>query len=171
MLSRVNERGEPNWQPIGMLPTIAAVVTEMVDGAAEQQRLLTGARPYSLDNATLDRVEQVYRDGAADNGVFEQQVARWQREHPDAEGLAELAATVAELGPAYQRVLDLAAQQRAEGGDLPWFAVGLAVGVDEPTPVQAQSHEVAGHGAAADGDAVVVEFERDPRSRPLLGAA
>lgn len=113
MLSRMSESRQQAWQPIGMLPTIAAMVTEMVDGAAEQHQLLAGARPYSLDNATLDRVERVYRDGAADNWVFEQQVARWQREHPAAEGLAELAAKVDELGPAYQRVLDLAAQQRS----------------------------------------------------------
>jgi len=41
-----------------MLPTIAQVVTDMLDGAAEQRGLLAGARPYSLDNATLDPVRR-----------------------------------------------------------------------------------------------------------------
>lgn len=44
--------------------------------------------------------------------VIEQQLARWQHEHPGAEGLDELAENVAKLRPAYQRVLDLAEQQR-----------------------------------------------------------
>jgi hypothetical protein len=36
---------EQNWQPITMLPTIAQVLTDMLDGAAEQRDLLAGARP------------------------------------------------------------------------------------------------------------------------------
>ncbi|MGH3686640.1 MAG: hypothetical protein ACRDSM_16650 [Pseudonocardiaceae bacterium] len=103
---------EQNWQPIMMLPTIADVVTGMLDGAAEQQRLLASARPYSLNNATLDRVERVYRDGLDGHEAFENQVARWQREHPAAAGLAALAQQVGRLRPAYQRVLVIATQQR-----------------------------------------------------------
>jgi hypothetical protein len=104
---------EQNWQPITMLPMFTEVVTGMLDGAAEQQQLLASARPYSsLDHATLDRVERVYRDGLDGHEAFENQLARWQREHPGAEGLAELGEQVGQLRPAYQRVLDLAAQQR-----------------------------------------------------------
>lgn len=110
----MSERVEPNWQPIGMLPTLLNLVSGMVEGADEQERLLRDAPRYSLDNATLDRVARVYRDGAADNGVFAQQLARWQRDHPDAGGLAEFAAVVGELEPAYQRVLDLAAARRGD---------------------------------------------------------
>jgi hypothetical protein len=58
--------------------------------------------------------ERVYRDGAADNAVFAQQLARWQRDHGDAEGLAEFAAVVAELAPAYTRVLELVAARRGD---------------------------------------------------------
>lgn len=105
-------QGEQNWQPITMLPTIAEIVTGMLESAAEQHRLLSSARPYSLDNATLDRVERVYRDGLDGHVAFERQVDRWQREYPGAEGLAELAEQVARLHPAYQQVLDLAHQQR-----------------------------------------------------------
>ncbi|HEY4006870.1 MAG TPA: hypothetical protein VGM60_17030 [Pseudonocardia sp.] len=59
-----------------MLPTIAEVVTGMLNGAADQQRLLASARPYSLDNATLDRVERVYLDGLDGHEAFENQLAR-----------------------------------------------------------------------------------------------
>lgn len=103
---------EQNWQPITMLPTIAQIVTDMLEGAAEQQHLLAGARPYSLDNATLEGVERVYREGMDGHEAFENQVNRWQSDHPGAAGLSDLAEQLGQLRPAYQRVLDLAAQQR-----------------------------------------------------------
>lgn len=101
------------WQPITMLPTVAGLVDEMLDGAAEQQRLLAEAPDYNLDDATLDGVERTYGEGGADNWVFAALAARWQREHPGAEGLAALADQAAKLAPAYQRVLDLVAAKRA----------------------------------------------------------
>lgn len=82
--------------------------------AVEQERLLRDAPRYSLDDATLDNAERVYRDGAADHGLYHEQLVRWQRSHPDAAGLAEFAAGVAELDPAYSRVLALAAQRRGD---------------------------------------------------------
>jgi hypothetical protein len=104
---------EQNWQPITMLPTIAQMVTDMLDGAAEQHHLLAGARPHNLDDATLDHVERVYREGLDGHVAFENQLARWQHDYPGAEGLAGLADQIGQLRPAYQRVLDLARQQRA----------------------------------------------------------
>jgi hypothetical protein len=71
----------------------AQILTDMLDGAAEQRDLLAGARPYSLDNTTLDHVERVYREGMDGHVAFENQLARWQRDHPDAEGRADLAHT------------------------------------------------------------------------------
>ncbi|HEY3692844.1 MAG TPA: hypothetical protein VGL46_21590 [Pseudonocardiaceae bacterium] len=110
----MSERGEQNWQPIDMLPVLTNVVAEMLDGAAEHERLLREAPRYSLDAATLDDVERVYRDGAADHGLYREQAARWQRSHPGAPGLAELAAGADQLDPAYQRVLALAAARRGD---------------------------------------------------------
>jgi hypothetical protein len=96
--------GEPNWQPISMLPRIQQVVTGMLDGAADQERLLRQARPYSLDEHTLDEVHRVFSEndrGGADHAVFEQQLARWQRDHSGTDGLDRLAADVGKLRPAY----------------------------------------------------------------------
>jgi hypothetical protein len=105
MLYGMSERGGSNWQPIDMLPVLASMVAEMLDGAAEQERLLREAPRYSLDADTLDNVERVYRDGAEDHGLYREQAARWQRFHSGAPGLAEFAAGVAQLDPAYTRVL------------------------------------------------------------------
>lgn len=44
---------EPNWQPIGMLPVLLVLVSGMVDGAREQERLVRDAPRYSLDTETL----------------------------------------------------------------------------------------------------------------------
>ena len=85
----------------------------MLDGAAEQHQLLADARPYSLDNATLDHVERVFRDGMDGHVAFENQLARWRRDHPTAEGLPTLAHQIGQLRPAYQAVLDVAHDQRA----------------------------------------------------------
>lgn len=38
----------------------------------------------------------------------------WQRDHGDADGLAEFAAVVAELAPAYTRVVELVAGRRGD---------------------------------------------------------
>lgn len=105
---------EPNWQPIGMLPVLLDLVSSMVEGAREQEQLVQDAPRYSLDAETLDGVERAYRDGAADNVVFAQQLARWQRDHGGAEGLAKFAAAVAELAPAYTRVVELVAARRGD---------------------------------------------------------
>lgn len=104
---------EQNWQPISMLPMIAQLVDDMLDGARQQHDVLAAAPRYSLDNATLDRVEGVYGDGLDGHPAFENQLARWQHEHPDAQGLTRLAGRVGQLRPSYQRVLDLTLRLRA----------------------------------------------------------
>lgn len=51
----------------------------------------------------------------------------------------------------------------ASGGDPARLAVVVAVRIDEPAAVQSHERKVAGDGASADVDAVIVEFERDAR--------
>lgn len=107
---------EPNWQPISMLPTLAEHVSGMLDAAAEQARLIAEAPAGKLDTATLDRCAHAFTEGdgehQAAHWLYEQQCASWQRDHPQADGLAEFAANVAQLRPTYQRVLDAVAAQR-----------------------------------------------------------
>jgi hypothetical protein len=141
---------EQNWQPITMLPMFTEVVTGMLDGAAEQQQLLASARPYSsLDHATLDRVERVYRDGLDGHEAFENQLARWQREHPGAEGgLAELGEQVGQLRPAYQRVLDLAAQQRDNTIEALMGKSDAQVGLEACSAVRSRTTTPTGRASA-----------------------
>src|SRR5919202_98551 len=54
------------------------------------------------------------------------------------------------------------------GDDLPWLTVGLAVWVDEPSPVQAQLGKQSGDGAAADRGADLVKLEGDTGGRPFV---
>lgn len=107
---------EPNWQPISMLPVLADHVSGMLEGAADQARLIAEAPVGKLDNATLDRCAHAYTEGPgqhqAAHWLYEQQCARWQRERPGADGLAAFAAHVAQLRPAYDRVLEAITGQR-----------------------------------------------------------
>ncbi|GGM84385.1 hypothetical protein GCM10012275_63810 [Longimycelium tulufanense] len=81
-------QSEPMWQPLDMLPMIARIVDEQVSGAQEQLRLLRAAAdrgPYVLDDATVNRVEKVYGEQAADHWLYEEQVRRWRVEARDPE--------------------------------------------------------------------------------------
>lgn len=48
------------------------------------------------------------------------------------------------------------------------LASGLSVGVDEPSPAEAESVQVLGNGAAVDRKPELVEFVGDPAGRPLV---
>lgn len=54
---------QPNWQPLSQLPLIASLIDGGVAEATAQRQILTEARaqPHLLDDATLDRVDQVCR--------------------------------------------------------------------------------------------------------------
>ncbi|HEU4325306.1 MAG TPA: hypothetical protein VFS21_19340 [Roseiflexaceae bacterium] len=70
----------PNWQPLSMLPTIAALIDDAVADTAEQLRTLraAAARPHVLDDATLDRLERSYGEQQDFLPIYEQQLARWR---------------------------------------------------------------------------------------------
>ena len=64
-LGWVTGRGEPSWQPISMLPTIASLIDEGLRDAREHYATLLEARPkaYVLDDATIARTKRVNREG------------------------------------------------------------------------------------------------------------
>lgn len=71
---------QPNWQPISALPTIAYAIDGMYAGVEQQYPTLLEAkqRPYVLDNATVNRVVNVYTQQQQDLWLFEEQLKRWQ---------------------------------------------------------------------------------------------
>src|SRR6266542_3379031 len=71
---------QPTWRPISWLPTISSAINGGLTAAAEFHRTLEESweRPYSMDEATLARVRQVYGQQAEDIELYAEQVRRWQ---------------------------------------------------------------------------------------------
>jgi hypothetical protein len=71
---------QPNWQPISALPTIASILDEMLDDALQQQANLqqAKARPYLLDDQTIERLRSAHSQQADDLWLLAEQLRRWQ---------------------------------------------------------------------------------------------
>lgn len=65
----MDDKGQPTWQPIS---------AQLEDGR-DQHRLLSQARPYVLDDATVERLLRVYGETAEDLWLYDQQLGRWGR--------------------------------------------------------------------------------------------
>ena len=75
-------RGEPSWQPIGVLPTIASLIDGGLRDGREHYATLLAARPkpYVLDDATIERTKRVNREGLEWCDVYDRQLSRWRRQ-------------------------------------------------------------------------------------------
>lgn len=75
-------RGEPTWQPISALPTIAMLIDEGLRDARGHYATLLEARPkpYVLDDATIARVNRVNAEGLEYCDVYDEQLRRWRSE-------------------------------------------------------------------------------------------
>jgi len=105
----------PNWQPISALPTIVFIIDGMLHEAQEQHRTLSEVRdkPHVLDDATVDRVLEVYTTQLEDIWLFDEQLSRWKkvRLNPDQHQEVErLTKEIEELRKACQQILSLAAE-------------------------------------------------------------
>jgi|ERR1700677_136965 hypothetical protein len=71
-----------NWQPISQIPLIASMISTSLTETREHLGTLTKAkdRPHLLDDATIDRVEQVHTEQMEFVGIYSQQIARWRAE-------------------------------------------------------------------------------------------
>jgi hypothetical protein len=78
----VNGRGEPNWQPISMLATIASLIDGGLVDAREHYSTLLKARPkpYVLDDATIAHTRRVKGEGLEWCDVYDRQLRRWSSE-------------------------------------------------------------------------------------------
>ncbi len=81
-----------NWQPISQMPLIASMIDGALDDTRQHLETLTQARtrPHVLDDATLDRVEQVHAEQLEFIGIYAQQISRWRTEQPSAGQTREL---------------------------------------------------------------------------------
>jgi len=73
---------EPNWQPIGVLATIASMIDGQLEAGRDQYRTLAEAevRAHRLDDATVARVHRIYGDTAVDLWLYDTQLFRWSQQ-------------------------------------------------------------------------------------------
>ena len=71
-----------NWQPINQMPLIASMITASLNDTREHLGTLTKAkdRPHVLDDATIDRVEQVHTEQMQYINIYTQQIAAGGRQ-------------------------------------------------------------------------------------------
>ena len=109
----MNGRGEPNWQPISMLATIASLIDGGLSDAREHYALLLRARPkpFVLDDATIAHTKRVNGEGVEWCDVYDRQLERWSSERlTDAQQreVARLQGVSGELRVELIRILALA---------------------------------------------------------------
>ncbi|MGB0092764.1 MAG: hypothetical protein WBP81_09555 [Solirubrobacteraceae bacterium] len=75
-------RGEPNWQPISMLATIASSIDGGLADARDRYAMLLKARakPFVLDDATIADTKRVNGEGLEWCDVYDRQLQRWRSE-------------------------------------------------------------------------------------------
>ena len=106
-----------NWQPIQQMPLIARMIDDALDDTREHLETLSEARvrPHVLDDATIDRVEQVHAEQLQFVDIYGQQISRWRTGKPSADQTRELDRMEAQnqqLRAATADVLALAAELR-----------------------------------------------------------
>jgi len=81
-----------NWQPISQMPLISSMIDTSLNDTREHLGTLSKAkdRPHVLDDATVDRVEQVHTEQMAFVDIYTQQIGRWRRQRPSASQAREL---------------------------------------------------------------------------------
>jgi hypothetical protein len=73
-----------NWQPISQMMLIASMIASSLNDTREHLATLAKAkaRPYVLDDTTIDRVEQVHSEQVEFVAIYTQQIGRWRDEKP-----------------------------------------------------------------------------------------
>ena len=81
-----------NWQSSQQMPLIARMIDGALDDTREHLETLSEARvrPHVLDDATIDRVEQVHAEQMQFVDIYAQQISRWRTEKPSADQTREL---------------------------------------------------------------------------------
>jgi hypothetical protein len=81
-----------SWQPISQMPLIGSMIDTSLDDTREHIGTLSKAkdRPHVLDDATIDRVEQVHTEQMDYVEIYTRQISRWRNEKPSAAQSREL---------------------------------------------------------------------------------
>src|SRR5271155_2239293 len=81
-----------NWQPISQMALISSMIDTSLNDTREHLGTLSKAkdRPHVLDDATIDRVEQVHTEQMEFVDIYTQQINRWRTKKPSASQAREL---------------------------------------------------------------------------------
>jgi nitrogen-specific signal transduction histidine kinase len=81
-----------NWQPISEIPLIASMIEGALKDTRQHIKILTEARtrPHVLEDATIDRTEQVHAEQLEFVDIYAQQISRWRIERLSADQTREL---------------------------------------------------------------------------------
>ncbi len=126
---------EPNWQPISSLPRIATVIDGQLQACRSQHQTLLKAagQPYTLDDATVARVRRVFGDTADGLAIYDEQLARWNKQPLASDQRHEverLAAQVASLHEVVDQILALGEQLKDQTIETLLAKSDLDVGVE-----------------------------------------
>jgi hypothetical protein len=88
-----------------MLPVALASLSAELSEARSLVRQLARMTPEHVDSSWCDQLENEYHDAGAGQAEMVRQVARWRLDHPQAPGLDELVAFVADVEPVHQSLL------------------------------------------------------------------
>lgn len=104
---------EPSYQPIEMLPTVAAITAGELDSARELQQHLRRARgrPHVLGDADIVRTIRLCENQLEMVPTYREQVARWRQGSPSRaqrEALARLSEDIDQLEQVVRKTRDIA---------------------------------------------------------------
>lgn len=110
-----------NWQPIDALPMISSLIGGWLETVERQYASLDACRenPHVLDNATVNRVIEVYSTQAGDLLLYEEQFSRWKGlalSRSQRRDVDHLAAQLPEIKEKIMAVLTLA--EEPKGGTI-----------------------------------------------------
>ena len=71
-----------NWQPLSQMPLISSMIDTALEDTREHLSTLAEARerPHVLDDATIDRTEQVHSEQLQFVGIYAEQISHWRSE-------------------------------------------------------------------------------------------
>jgi hypothetical protein len=81
-----------HWQPISQMPLISSMIDTALNDTREHLGTLSKAKDqlHGLDDAIVDRVEQVHAEQMDYVEIYTQQISRWRDEKPSAAQSREL---------------------------------------------------------------------------------
>ncbi|MGI8807192.1 MAG: hypothetical protein ACR2KK_05030 [Acidimicrobiales bacterium] len=126
-------KGQPTWQPISALGLIASIIDAQVQDGRDQHKLLSKARPYVLDDATVERLLRVYGETAEDLWLYDEQLARWEAQAISSAQRREvqrLKSQMADLRDVVEQILALGARLKGETIEVLLAKSDIEIGIE-----------------------------------------